>query len=653
VAAKAGKFSKRAQESSLGKIVDDAVRGSSPKLISDLGYATDFIESPQGLNLKLYPAQRLIAKLTLGVPVNYKPMMIPVWDKLKENLRFTLSEPDFLKFLHDEGRCNVRDWRDCSPRGFGTVVLFAGRRSGKSQVVSALAGTCLRNLLSIEDPQSYYNVVPGSTLDFTLLGTDEDSSTRLYNKLKADINRSPFFAPYLHGVAGTTQMEFVSAADRLRREIKPSITVAAFPCTTRALRGPSSYFLAFDEFQHFKSSKDTNSDALYAAATPSTSQFPSKEDPEMADSRILVISSPLGRIGKMYELHMRGLADGIASDILTFRLSTAEMNPFLPAAKLREDRANNPDTFDAEFGGEFLDGKGSFVPVDKFDSCIDVGRPNIERFEVSTIGRKYFWGLDYGTKNDATALAIGHLEMNETKGVMFILDYIDRMMVGEAFGDGNPQGCCGVSAEAAARIATLSELELPTTVTWLVYMHQILPCFMGATDQHGGTTLKQLLQINGITTMGLIHLTDTINSKMYFILKGFITNGAASFPDVAKFKTEFKQLEAEFKSKYVMRVEAPSEKGAHDDMGDAVAIAALQAQKWLDEEGKLDLDPSGRSLQINPRILNPNLYVDPNSVTMRELQVMTRMSQMGDNLMLPPGLEIIKNPWGNRNPRRR
>ena len=638
-ATKAGRFSKRAQDSGLGKLVDEALTNASTRSVNDQGHAIDFIESPQGLGITLYPAQRLIVKCVFGTPIDYNEQMVPVWDIMKEHLLYTMKESDFLKYLFDQGRCNVSDWRDIPPRGFGTTVIVAGRRGGKSAVVSAIAGTCLRNLLSIDDPQEYYRVIKGSTIDFTLIGTDLDSSDRLYKKLQADVGRSPFFIPYLRE-NGTTQMTFVAEADRHRRDVKPSITVASFPCTTRAVRGPSNYFLALDEFQHFRSSKDANSDDLYKAATPSTAQFPSKEDPERTDSRILVISSPLGRIGKMYELHKTALSEGISSDIFTIRLSSIEMNPRLPATKLREEFNNNKDTFPAEFGGNFLDGRGSYVPAQRFELSVDHERQNIIRFATSTVGRRYFWGLDYGTKNDATALAISHLEMVEGKGVVLIFDYIDRMMVGEEF--------TGPGALNGAAVKYMTELDLVETLRWLVYMHNILPCFKGITDQHGGTTLKQLLQINGITTMELEHLNDQTNSKMYFALKGFIDNNAARFPDVPKFIREFKQLEASFKSKYVLRVEAPAEKGAHDDMADAAAESAWLAQTWLEEEGHLDLDPSGRILQVDPRILNPFSFVDPNDVSIADLMMRVRMEKMGVGLLLPPGIAVTKNPWGRR-----
>jgi hypothetical protein len=491
-----------------------------------------------------------------------------------------------------------------------------------SQVVSAIGGACLRNLLAIRDPQKYYGLVKGSEISFTLMGTDEDSSDRLYKKLRADVNGSPYFTPYLRN-NDEGEMRFVTEADRGNRDVVPSISAKAFPCTTRSARGPSNYFLALDEFQFFRSSKDANSSDLYKAATPSTSQFAPPDNPDIADSKILVISSPAQRIGKMYELHENAMKEGASSNTFTMRLSTVEMNPRIPRSKLAQDLKDNPDTFKAEFGGEFLDGSGSYVPEEKFVRCIDRSRPNKTYFDLSSVGRKYFWGLDLGMKKDGTALAIGHLEMTEGKGIELIFDYIDRMIVGERF-DGP-----GVEmVEMEQKYIQHKELVLADIVSWLFYMHQVLPCYRGLTDQHAGSHFKQLLQMNGITEMELKHLNDQINSKMYFALQGFVSHGTARFPDIPKFEREFKQLEATYRNKYVLSVEAPSEKNAHDDMADAAALVALQAQQWIDEEGKLDLDPSGRILQVDPSLLPVVPIQDINGLSLRDLQVMYRADRI-------------------------
>ena len=640
------RFSRSSQGSILGQLVDGAIaRSNDPR--ATRSNALDFIQSKNGgLGMNLYPVQRVIVKAIFGIPMDYCEGEVPVWDMHKENLLHTFTDTSYLKYAFDEGRCNVEDWRDISVKGFGNAVLYVGRRGGKSQIVSGIGCTMLRDLLTIDDPQNYYQIRGGSGIDFTLIGTDDESSNRLYAKMRADVNDCKFFDTFLK-YSGTDAMTFVSTADRERRNIESSIKVAAFPCTTRAARGPSSFLVAFDEFQFFRSSKDANSDDLYKSATPSTAQFAPPDDPEWPDSKILVISSPGTRSGKMFELHKTALENGVDSNIFTLRCSTAEMNPRIPKAKLAQEYTDNKDTFKAEWGGEFLDGSGSYVPPVLVDFAIDKGRANKTRFDADTIGRKYFWGLDLGMKVDGTGLAIGHLEMVEGQGVTLVYDYIDRMIVGEQF-----EGPGVEEVSELQKYVQYSELQIEDIIKWLYHMNQVLPCYKGATDQGGGAMLKQLLYINGITTIDLVHLTPQLNSQMYFSLKGFLDNGACRIPDVEKFTREFKKLEAEFVNKYLLRVQAPNEKGEHDDMADAVALVAWMAEKWLDEEGRLDLDPSGKSLQVDRALLNPEPILDPNGVTLSALRVVGRLNQMRKNAFVPTGHDVITNPFSRRRGRR-
>src|SRR5271165_6989696 len=242
--------------------------------------AIDFIESPQGLGVKLYPVQRVIVKALFGVPFDYKPQEVPMWDLFHEKLERVVSEAEFLHILHDEGRCNIDDWRDILEGGYNEGCIYAGRRGGKSQLVSAIGGYSLYELLNIRSPQEFWNLVPGSPIDFTFLSADELGANRLFDKLREDINRSAWFTPYIR-VNSNKEMKFVSEADRGKRDITPTIKVAALSCTTSTVRGPSSVFLAFDEFAHFRSEKGSTSDEIYSAATPATTNFSHSEvDPE-------------------------------------------------------------------------------------------------------------------------------------------------------------------------------------------------------------------------------------------------------------------------------------------------------------------------------------------------------------------------------------
>ena len=90
-------------------------------------------------------------------------------------------------------------------------------------------------------------LVPGSPIDITYLAQDDKGADRLFKKLREDVNRCSFFEPFLKD-NNSKNLTFVSESDRHKRDITPTLTVWSLPCTTNAVRGPSSVFLALDEF---------------------------------------------------------------------------------------------------------------------------------------------------------------------------------------------------------------------------------------------------------------------------------------------------------------------------------------------------------------------------------------------------------------------
>jgi hypothetical protein len=639
------RFSKAAQDSVLGQLIDNQL--SQGEMLN----ALDFIESPSGLGMTLYPVQRVIVRCMFGIPFDYRPLCesegpwktVPIYDKFRDNLlrEFTgpEAESDYLKWVFDEGRCNVEDWRDIPEDGFREAAIFAGRRGGKSQIVSAIGAYALYKLLHIRSPQDYYKLREGSPIDFTFLAQDENGAGRIFAKLREDANNTPFFKPYLKSFS-TTMLGFCTEADRDKTQITPTVLVSSLACTSNAVRSPSSVVLVLDEFAHFRSDKGSNSDEVYEAATPATMQFVNPEGKR--EALILSISSPWKKMGKMYDIHVIAMAGGVGSGIFTMRVGTAEMNPRADSEFLYNKYKTSALTWKAEYGGSFLESSETYVSVMSVDKCKVLDKKNVTKFSPDNLGYNYFWGLDLGMKNDATALAIGHLEVTP-RGIMLVYDYIDRMMVGEAFeGPGVPTG------DGLQRYVNHKELVLEEIAAWLVYMNNVMPCYRGQTDQHGGRLLVQLLHILGVTKMEGVHLNSQINSQMYFTLKGYIDQGLCSFPQVPKFFTELKSVEAEFINKYQIRVQAPEEKGAHDDMCDAAALVALLAQQYLDTDGRLKLDPTGQSLIMQrQQALPPKPILNIEAISIRDLQVLERMKRIG-HISGTNGVKPIVNPFHRR-----
>src|SRR5271166_162453 len=701
------RFSKKARSSVFGASIAAGIE--DPK---NLQNAIEFIEGPNGIGIVLRPVQRVIVKAIYGVPFDWRPLWadriegwgkVPMFDVYRDKKLYPdLTEEEYLKITFNEGRGNVKDWREIpgmgglpGDSGFNEACIFAGRRGGKSELVAAIAAYKLYLLLNIKCPQEHFGLFPGSIIDFSFLAQDENGAHRLFKKLREQVLKAEsFFGPYFKD-NHMRDLAFVSLADRDKPDVTPTVTVSCLPCTTNAVRSPSSVFLALDEFAHFRSAKGSTSDDMYAAATPSTADFHHEKvvpvasaipdaamgssfgeeivgDQEVEgvtnefedenetigvqDSMILSISSPLKKIGKMYELHRLALDEGIGSGIFTLNCPSAEMNPKLLPKFLKSEYKKNPLTFKAEYGGKFLESSESYVTEAAVKKCTDchwdekgmvieeTARKNVQRFLPNAIGRNYFWGFDLGMTNDASALAIAHLEPGGPGGsIKLVYDYIDRMMVGE-------QGYYpGVKSHPGQqKYLNYQVLPLEDILDWLTEMNKFLPCFRGATDQHGGQQLVQLLELKEIKNVELVNLTPAINSQMAYALRGYIESERCSFPYQPKFIQELKLVELEVASKYQIRVAAPQEKGAHDDMADAAMLCAFLAQKWLIDEGNLHLDPSGLSLLMQSQQFKaPVPIANLDGVPLSTLRVMEKLKQTEKHSNFHMGVAPV-SPWHRR-----
>lgn len=87
-----------------------------------------FIESPWGLNIRLFPVQRVILKAHYGLELDdtVKDVIVTNWRKEDPQ---ALTEAEYLKHLFDDKRCNIEKVKPGRQRR--ELVLSIGRRSGK------------------------------------------------------------------------------------------------------------------------------------------------------------------------------------------------------------------------------------------------------------------------------------------------------------------------------------------------------------------------------------------------------------------------------------------------------------------------------------------------------------------------------------------
>ena len=102
------------------------VEGIQPG-VSRIFNVLEYIEQSWGLGMKLYPAQRFIVKLYYHIPLDDSDDYIEVRDMFNTKVLYRFTEVGYLKFLYDEGRCNI-GVQDHERR---ELLLSIGRRAGK------------------------------------------------------------------------------------------------------------------------------------------------------------------------------------------------------------------------------------------------------------------------------------------------------------------------------------------------------------------------------------------------------------------------------------------------------------------------------------------------------------------------------------------
>ena len=93
----------------LARMALNAGRDRSEGGSRDVVDIVTFIESDWGLNMNLFPVQRVILKAHYGVRLNDDPSnKFTITDWKRENPR-QFTEAEYLRYLVDEGRCNISE----------------------------------------------------------------------------------------------------------------------------------------------------------------------------------------------------------------------------------------------------------------------------------------------------------------------------------------------------------------------------------------------------------------------------------------------------------------------------------------------------------------------------------------------------------------
>lgn len=607
----AGQQAKVTVEQAAGPAVTIQAGPKKPKIFNVL----DYIEQPWGLGMKLYPAQRVIVKLYYHIPLDNKEKSVEVRDMFRTKVLYHFTEAEFVRYLYNEGRCNIGE-QDHERR---ELILSIGRRAGKTTMSGIFASYEVYRLLNLGHPQGYYGLPSGNRIQIISVATDKDQASLLFNEVTTHLSRCEYFKPYianntLSHIQFRTPYDIGKYGETARHENgkfvsfngKATMRVTFKSCVAKGLRGSGNIVIILDEMAHFQDKGNSSADEIYNAVTPSALAF-SPKDPEdttipigPVESRIICISSPLNKSGKFYDLYHLAMSNGPGSaNMIAIQAPTWEVNPTVEPEFLRQKYHADPATFMTEYGAQFSDRVRGWIEreVDLTD-CID---PNLRPVEMGVPRYPYSMGIDLGLMNDGTSIFITHVD-----GDKIVLDYHETWYAGVDWKQANPHLGNNYPTPYARTLKETERLDFDEIANWIVALTKRFFIVEGIFDRWNGIPLEQALMKAGLTQFKSEFFTRDFASKIYQNAKLMMFDRKLKLYDWplndkdgkksshSPFIQELLTLQAEQSSKNVVMVAAPAGGSYHDDQSDAfVRSVWLSSQRLTNNKYITSTNPTG------------------------------------------------------------
>lgn len=577
----------------LARIALNAGRRQS-KTATEVVDIITFIESDWGLGMKLFPVQRVILKAHYGIALEDNPDNSFIITDWKRENPVEHTEASYLAWLYEEKRCNIKKVIPGQERR--NLILPIGRRSGKTLISSCIAAYETYKLINKGNPQNYYGVAPSNPIRLVSVATGKEQAGLLYEEVSHHFLKCSFFRRYM---ANNTMSyarfqtphdieEFGSYAEN--QQARASIKVFFAACNAKSLRGQGNIVIILDEVAHFLEQGGSSAEEVFAAVAPSNAAFTQKNefgepvygiDNTPSDGRVIMISSPLGKQGLFYLKFMQCMAGGDAADnMLCVQAPTWEVNPTIPASYFKEHYAFDPRMFMQEFGASFSDRTLGWLDdaKDLFD-CIDKTLRVKSRGMARTA---YFVGFDLGLVQDASAIAITHIDEQSR----IVLDYIGQIKAGEG------------------EFADKERLDFEEIAAWIHLLSRRFHFHRGIFDQYAAIPLEQALHKKGLSMFEGKLFTPREKSDIWANFKSMMWDRVGGDsrlrfydiderekakyvardelpPDHLLYIEQILSLQATYKSQYIVDVQAPQTVGKHDDLADALSRSIYLASLHL------------------------------------------------------------------------
>lgn len=545
----------------------------------------EFAEAPWGLGLgtvpgmpPLFPVQKFIFKCYYNIPLDSENRNIIIKDKYSEKVRYTFSEMEYLNFLWNEGRINVKEIDGNPELTRSNLVLVIGRRGLKTSSIAVLVAYETYKLLKKISPQEYYNIMPDDEIRVSCIATNQEQASELFRRIGGHLERSEYFKKYREKPT-QTYMKLSTQRDieQYGHGQRSSIRIVSSPCSGRGLRSHNNIIAVLDEMGHFFESEtagDKSDRAIYEAVTPSVARFNSPEGE--LHGKVISISSPNDRSGKFFELYQRSM-EADCEDLLMVQAPSWEVDYTLSSKYLRSKYVENPISYMCEFGAQFSDRVSAWIDNEQILRMNVIPGLKVKKMSYERI--PHFMGIDVGLKNDGTAIAICHIVKREVDGVMRDLVELD---------------CIDV------RYAKDEDKEYfhPEEIAeWIASYKDKFYIVKGIMDQYYGMAIIPTLHEKGFKQIQAIQVSRDFNSKVYQNLMSRMLDASLRIPEgeervVDGKKTndlslvsEMLRLRAVSHSKYMISVKAPDVKGMHDDESDAYGRAVFLATEYQNSGG--------------------------------------------------------------------
>jgi hypothetical protein len=573
----------------------------------------EFIERFKLLPYGLFPAQKFILKLYYNIPLNDVDKTIIIRDPFTNEVTNEFTEIEYLKFLHSEGRCNIKK-QDGRIRY--ELILVLGRRGSKSTLCAIIAAYELYKLLRRGHPQAYYGIPSGNPIKIFCIANDKDQASIVYDEMSGYISQIDYFKSAQNHDTQTF-MKFQTDHDKKRygegAGKKATLSATFKSSIAKGLRGRGTICVILDELAFFVDDGKSSAQKVYKALVPSISQF-SPKDPKNRlvplgppEGRVMSISSPDAKEGHFYHLYQTALANSKASaNMLMIQAPTWEINPTLHSDHYEVEYVKNPESFWTEYGARFSDRVRGWIE-DKNDllDCIkEDARPL-----VAGVPREMFWaGVDFGISRDGTAIVLTRINDGKVE-----LAYHESWYAGVRWKESNPHLETPL-IPYAYQLQDVNRLDIDEIAHWFDVLSNRFYIVGGVFDQWAGPVFAQKLHKIGLTQFEMRNFTHAEASKAFQTTKMMMFAKQLALYDwpLPKIEVETKdrlhsplieemlELQAKSGGKNIMIVEAPKVAGKHDDISDAFVRSVLLVSEYISDHPDT-LEISGTRLALQKR----------------------------------------------------